>query len=112
MAALVAQMEFDTQGLLTIDQIKEDLQHLLGRQLITIDIDTKAGTGSYPILCAYLLIEFEVQDDLQEIADIFKKLHRLYDHVDGVIHIVCREFSGVAGKRSFAKDTGAPLFFT
>lgn len=112
MAAVVAQMELDTQGFLTIDQVKEDLHQLLGRQLINLDIDTKAGNGSYPILCAYLLIEFEVKDDQQEIAAIFQKLHNLYDHVDGIIHIACREFSGVAGKRSFQQDTGAPLFFT
>lgn len=112
MAALVAQMELDTQGLLTIDQVKEDLQHLLGRQLISLDADTKAGNGAYPILCISLLIEFEIQDNTQEISTIFEKLHKLYDHVDGTIHIVCREFSGVAGKRSFEKDTGGQLFIT
>lgn len=112
MAAFVAQMEIDTQGLLTLAQVKEDLRHLLGRQLISLDADTKAGNDAYPILCINLLIEFEVQDNAQEIAATFDKLHRLYDHLDGIIHIICREFSGVSGKRSFKKDTGGPLFFT
>lgn len=112
MAAFVAQMEIDTEGLLTLTKVKEDLQQLLGRQLISLDADTKAGNGPYPVLCINLLIEFEVQDNAQEVAAIFDKLHRLYDHVDGTIHIICREFSGVSGKRSFKKDTGGQLFFT
>lgn len=110
MAVLAARMELDTQGLLTIDQVKKDLRCLLGSQLVSLDTDTKAGEGTYPILCVNLLIEFEVRDDTREVAAVFEKLHKLYDHIDGLIHIVCREFSGVAGKKSFCKDTGGQLF--
>jgi hypothetical protein len=109
-AVFVAQMELDTQSLLTIEQIREDLYHLLGRQIISLDADTKAGDDAYPVLCISLLLEL-VQDDIQEIRTIFEKLHKLYDHVDGIIYIACREFSGVAGKRSFKNGTGGRLFF-
>lgn len=112
MAVFIAKMELDIQGLLSIEQIKTDLQQLLGRQLISLDADTKAGSGAYPIIAINLLIEFEVQDNDQEVAAIFNKLHQLYDHVDGIIYIVCREFSGTAGQRSFRKATGGQLFFT
>jgi len=104
-------MELDTQGLLTIEQVEKDLRNLLGRQIVSLEADTKAGDGAYPLLSINLLIEFEVQDNAEEIAAIFQKLYRLYDHVDGLIHIVCREFSGVAGKKSFHKATGGQLFF-
>jgi hypothetical protein len=112
MAALIAQMELDTQGFLTIEQVQRDLKQLLGKRLITVDIDTKPSDGEYPILYASLLIELEFRQNPREAAAIFSQLHQLYDHVDGIIQIVCGEYSGLAGKRSFAKENGGQLFLT
>lgn len=110
MTVFSARMELDTQGLLTLDQVREDLQHLLGGQIISLDADTKAGNDAYPVLSINLLLEL-VQDNTQEISAIFEKLHKLYDHVDGIIYIICREFSGIAGRRSFENGIGGRLFF-
>ena len=110
MAAIVAQMELETQGLLTVAQVQHDLQRLLGNQLISIDMDTKAGRTDYPILTANLLIETSMHDCIEETEIIFTKLYQLYDHVDGLIRIVCREYSGVAGRKSLHQDTGGQLF--
>jgi hypothetical protein len=110
MAAIVAQMELETQGLLTVAQVQHDLQRLLGKQLISIDIDTKAGRTDYPILAANLLIETSMHDNIEEIEIIFTKLYQLYDQVDGLIRIICREYRGVAGRKSLYQDTGGQLF--
>jgi hypothetical protein len=112
MAALIVQMELDTHGFLTIDQVQDDLKQLLGKKLITVDIDTKSSDGEYPILYASLLIEIEFRETTREAAAVFAKLHKLYDHIDGIIQIVCGEYSGLAGKRSFQKENGGQLFLT
>jgi hypothetical protein len=110
LAAITVQMELNTQGLLTVEQVQRDLKQILGKQLVIIDIDTKPGETDYPILIANMLVELEMRDNPRETAALFQKLHRLYDHLDGTIHIVCGEYSGVAGRRSFNKDTGGQLF--
>lgn len=109
-AAISAQLEFDTQGLLTIAQVQHDLQQLLGKQLISIDLDTKAGYVAYPVLTANLLIETKLQDSSEEAEAIFVKLYQLYDHVDGLIRIICGEYSGIAGRKSLEQESGGQLF--
>lgn len=110
MAAIVAQMELETQGLLTVGQVQADLQQLFGKQLISLYLDTKAGRTDYPILAANLLIETSMPDSSQETEIIFTKLYQLYDQVDGLIRIICNEYSGMAGRKSLSQDTGGQLF--
>lgn len=110
MAAIIAQMELDTQGLLTVTQVQHDLQRLLGKQLISIDVDTKPGHTDYPVLAAHLLLETTMQDSIAETEAIFMKLYQLYDQVDGLIRIICGEYRGMAGRKSLHQDTGGQLF--